>query len=238
LDVVCGGLGDRALGLAQRALRWLRGLREWPPERLDEELIGLLIERKGGRLAGAAHHSPGGGRKTAQVLDLAAGGARAELRDDPRGEQQLQPEREPVGRAGAVGIRVEQHELVGEQREHLGMRLGGFEQPGHGVAGARGRVEGGGVIADLAVSGHRIGARDREQFAAARLKHHADAKERFEPGAEAAPGAADPLRDRAQAAVARCVQVEDSIGFAVADRAQDDRLGLQWRGHRGYLTAQ
>ena len=61
VGMVLGGLGDGPLGLAQGALRRLRSLRQRLPQRGDQELIALLVKRKRGSLAGAAHHAPGGG---------------------------------------------------------------------------------------------------------------------------------------------------------------------------------
>src|SRR5205807_1774305 len=52
------------------------------------------------------------------------------------------------------------------------------------------------------------------------------AEERLEPTAEAAASAPDALRDRADAPASGRVQVQDSIGLAITDRAQHDRLGL------------
>jgi hypothetical protein len=56
-----GGLGDRPLGLSQRAVRSLRRLDERLPEGADQERVALLVEREGSRLARAAHDTSGGG---------------------------------------------------------------------------------------------------------------------------------------------------------------------------------
>jgi hypothetical protein len=67
-----GGLRDRALGLTERELRGIRRLRQRQTEHSDEELVRLLAEREGGRLAGAADDAPGGRREGAEMLDLTA----------------------------------------------------------------------------------------------------------------------------------------------------------------------
>src|SRR5688572_22593356 len=51
VGVVLERLGDGAIGLAQRGLRRLGGLGERPAERADEEVVGVLVEREGARLA-------------------------------------------------------------------------------------------------------------------------------------------------------------------------------------------
>ena len=53
-----------------------------------------------------------------------------------------------------------------------------------------------------------------------------DVRERLEPAAEAGLRLADALRDGADAAAVGRVEVEDAVGLAEADRAEDDGLGL------------
>jgi glutaredoxin 3 len=55
-------------------------------------------------------------------------------------------------------------------------------------------------------------------------------EEGFEPGSEAAASAPHTLGDRADATVVRRVQMQDPVGFAVADRAQDNCFGFQRAG--------
>ena len=71
---------------------------------------------------------------------------------------------------------------------------------------------------------------DRVQLAAALVQHELDVAERLEPGAEAGPRLARALRDRADAAAVEREEMEDAVGLAVADRAQDDRLRLPRAG--------
>ncbi len=94
--------------------------------------------------------------------------------------------------------RAEQGQLVAQQREHLGMRIGGLEQPRDGVAGARRGVERLGVVAQPGVGGDRVDAGDREQLAAALAQQRADMEERLQPRAEAAARAPRALGDRAR----------------------------------------
>ncbi len=87
------------------------------------------------RLAARAHHAAGGGREAAQVIGLAAGRARAQLRREAGGQQQLHPEGERLGAGGRCRVGVEQGELVAEQVVGGPVGLGGVEQAQHGVAG-------------------------------------------------------------------------------------------------------
>ena len=79
-------------------------------------------------------------------------------------------------------------------------------------------------VAQARVAVDRLGARDREQLAAALVEHEVEAEERLEPAAEAAARAPHALGDRADPAAVRGVEVQDPVGLAVADRAQHDRL--------------
>jgi len=82
------------------------------------------------------------------------------------------------------------------------------------------------------VSGDRVGARDGEQLAASFVEHHVQAKVRLQAPAEAALRAAHALGDRGDATAVRRVEMEDPIGLAVAQRAQDDGLGLDGARHQ------
>src|SRR6185503_17091554 len=86
--VVLDGLGDRALGLAQRALGCVGRGGERRAEGAGEELVR--------RLARAADDAAGGAREAREVVLRAAGRARRELRREPGREQQLEAERELV----------------------------------------------------------------------------------------------------------------------------------------------
>ena len=102
--VVLERVGDRPLGLAQRAGVSRRRLGQRPADGVDQEGVRLLGQRERARLAGRAHHAARGAREAAEVLALAARGARGQLRRQAGGEQQLEAEGELVGVAGAVGL--------------------------------------------------------------------------------------------------------------------------------------
>ena len=70
------------------------------------------------------------------------------------------------------------------------------------------------------------GTRDRMQLARALVEQKLDVGERLEPRAEARLRLADAFRDRAHAPAIERVQVEDPVGLAEPERAQDDRLRL------------
>jgi len=72
-------LADRPLGLAERALGCGRRAGQGSAEGLDEEPMGLLVEREGRRLAGQAHHAAGRAGEAGEVLALPARGTGAEL---------------------------------------------------------------------------------------------------------------------------------------------------------------
>ena len=149
----------------------------------------------------------------------------------PAASSSLRRKASPLRGPGLGRVGVEQRQLVGQQAEHLGMGVGGLEQPRDRVAGARGGVERGRVVAQRAVGGDRVDAGHREQVAASLVQDRADVEERLQPGPEAAARAPRALGDRAEPAVRGRVQVQDPVGLAVADRAQHDRLGLQRSGH-------
>src|SRR5947209_10363748 len=104
VSVVLCGLTDRPLGLPQRPLRGGRRLGEGRRESADEESIGLVFDRKPRRLARAAYDAASGCREGAEVLVLAACGARSKLRNDAGSEQQLHSKGKAVGGGGARGV--------------------------------------------------------------------------------------------------------------------------------------
>ena len=79
----------------------------------------------------------------------------ARLRREAGGEQQLQAEGERVGPPGAVGLAVQQRELVGQQVVDAGVRIAVVEDARDGLAGARGAVERAAVLAQARVGGER-----------------------------------------------------------------------------------
>ncbi len=155
--VVLDGLGDGALGLAQRALGRPGSVGQRPSQRSDHEGVGILAERERGPLARGADDPARRAREPAQVVVLAARGAGRELRRQARGEEQLEAERELVGVARARGGSLQEPQLVEQQVEDLRVGLGRLEEPADGVAGARGGVERGRVLAQAGVRPDRVG---------------------------------------------------------------------------------
>ena len=115
MRVVLQRVDDRALGLGEGAGRGVGRGGERAAERGDHERVRLLVEAERVGLARAADDAAGRAGEADEVLALAAGRAAGELGREAGGEQQLQPEGERVGAVGALGLVVEQRELVGEQ---------------------------------------------------------------------------------------------------------------------------
>ena len=130
-----------------------------------------------------------------------------------------------------AAVLVQQRELVGEQAEDLRVRIGGLEQPRDRIAPPRRGIERDRVVAHGPVGGDRIHAGHGEQLAAPLMEHCPDVEERLQARTEPAARAAHALGNRAHASVARGVQVQDAVGLAVANRAQNDGLGLQRSCH-------
>src|SRR5207247_10827902 len=112
--VVLERLRDRAVGLPQGALRCTREVGQRATERLDEEGVGLRVQREGTRLATGADHSARARREGAQALALAARRARREPGCEPRRHEQLQAEGQGLSAGGGLRAAVEQLELVAE----------------------------------------------------------------------------------------------------------------------------
>ena len=74
------------------------------------------------------------------------------------------------------------------------------------------------------VRSKQIDARDGGQLSAALVQMHVDAAERLEPPAEARPGPSRPFRDGADPPPVLREEVEDAVGLAEPERAQDDGL--------------
>ena len=110
------------------------------------------------------------------------------------------------------------------------------EDPGDGLAGPRGGVEGPGVLAQARVGGDRLHRGDREQVAAALVEDEVQAEERLQAPTEPRLRLADPFRDRANAAASRGIQVENAVRFPVPERAQDDAFGFYRSGYRTILS--
>ena len=132
---------------------------------------------------------------------------------------------------------VEQREVAAEQVVGGRVGLGRVEQAQHRVAGAGagGQRRAGGAQPRVAVDGGDAG--HRHQVAAAFVEDEVEAEERLQAAAEARLRFARPLGDRPEAAPRRRVEVEDAVGLAVADAAQDDRLRLDGRsGHESSVA--
>ena len=80
----------------------------------------------------------------------------AELGGEPRGEQQLHPERQRLRTGGGGRIAVEQGQLVAEQVVGGAVGLGRVEQAQHGLARLAGPLERGAVLAERRVGVQRV----------------------------------------------------------------------------------
>jgi hypothetical protein len=158
------------------------------------------------------------------MLPLATRRARRQLRREPGGDEQLQPERELVCERRVARPVLKQAQLVAEQVKHLGMRVAGFEHPRHRITGARRGVQRASVVAQVRVGIDRVRARDRQQVAAAFVELQVDVAEGLQPAAEATARAPHAFGDRADSPPHRGIEVQNAIRFAVAQRAQHNRL--------------
>ena len=128
--------------------------------------------------------------------------------------------------AGAAGS-SSSDEVAAEQVVGGRVGLGRVEQAQHRVAGAGagGERRAGGAQARVAVDGGGLG--HGEQLAAPFVQQQVEPEERLQAAAEARLRPPRALRDRPHPPPLRRVEVEDAVGLAVADAAQDDRLRLQ-----------
>src|SRR5438270_2044192 len=124
VGVVRGRVGDRPLDLTQRPLGGSGRLRQRSTQCPDQEVVGLLVEREGRRLAGLAYDPAGRRGEAAQTLARAAGSAAAELGDYARGQQQLEAKRQSVRGAGVRMVAVQQVQLRQQQLKYLGVWIG------------------------------------------------------------------------------------------------------------------
>jgi hypothetical protein len=83
------------------------------------------------------------------------------------------------------------------------------------------------------VGADEVGAANGLELPAALVQEQLDVAERLQPAAEARARLANALGDRADAPLLERVQVEDAVGLAEADGAEDDRLGLRRAGRHG-----
>ena len=240
VGVMLERLGDRPLGLAQGPIAGLRRPRQGAAQRLDHEPVRLRREPEPTPFAGAAYDPAGGAGEADQLIGLAAARARAELGGEAGGQRQLQPEgqrrRQPRRAVGAaVALErlgaVEDREVAAEQVVGGRVRLLGVAEAQDGVARPRGGAERGAVGAQVRMRLDRVRAGHRRQVAAALVQDQVEAEERLQPPAEARARLANALGDRVDPSPRGAVQVQDPIGLAVADRAQDHRLGLELARH-------
>src|SRR5436305_4100620 len=185
-------LRDRPLRLPERELGSLRCLGERAAERADEEPVGLLAEREGGRLVGTAHDPAGGGGETAQVLGGAARRTRGQLRQETRGQEQLETEGEAVGGTSVADVGAQQGQLVAQQAEHVRVSLRALEQARDGIARERRGLQCCGVIAQSRMSGDRVRARHRVKLATSLVERGANVEERLQASAKPAASAPYP----------------------------------------------
>ena len=223
---------DRPLGLAQRALGCGRAPR--PAAAPSASTRNAWASSSSGKAdaSHALHTTPPAAPEKPPRCSRSPHDAQAdELRREPGGEQQLEPEGELVGaRRARPGRR-----RAARARCRAGGRPRGAGRRSRTGARRR-RRRGRGVERRAPSSRRRAWAAtvsalgDREQVAAALVEHEAQAEERLQAPAEAAARAPHALGDRADAPAVRGVEMQDAVGLAVADRAQHDGLGLQRAG--------
>ncbi len=147
---------------------------------------------------------------------------------------ELEGERERVERRACirdlVGL-VEEVEEAGERLERPLVRLRLAEQAQHRLGPDQPHAEPVRLLARRPVGGDQVDARDGLQLARALVQLEPHVRERLEAGPDAGLRLPDPLRDRADPASLPRVEVEDPIGLAEAQRAQDDRLRLVAAAH-------
>ena len=154
----------------------------------------------------------------------------------PAASSSLSRKASEFARPARAGIAVEQRQFVGQQVVHAGVRVAVVEDPRDGLAGPRGAVQRAGVLAQARVRGDGLGRRHGQEIAAPLIQDEVETEERLEPPTEPRLRLADALRDRAQPAARRGIQMEDAVRFAVAKRAEDDSFGLYRSGYRTILS--
>src|SRR2546423_4548863 len=73
---------------------------------------------------------------------------------------------------------------------------------------------------------HRVRRSHRRQLTSALVEDQVEPEERLQPSTETRSRPSRALRDRADPPARGAVEVQDPVGLAVANAAQDDRLGL------------
>ena len=234
-------LRDRALGLAQSARAGDRG---WASGRPSASTMNSCASPDRGNpprsheaqtTPPASPEKPTSSPASPQRAHEASSGA------NPAAKRQLQPEGERRAEAGgAVGAAepvdrlgpVENRQVAAEQVVGGEVRLLGVAEAQHRVAGARRGPQRRPVGSQVGVRGDRVRRGHRAQIAAALVEDQVEPKERLQPPAEARARLAHALGDRPDPPPRGAVEVQDPIRLAVADAAQDDRLGLELAGPR------
>ena len=122
MRVILERLQDRPLRLGERARRGVGRLGQRAAERADQEVVRVLADREGTRLARRADDAAGGAEKPTRCSASPQPAHAASCGAKPGAEQQLEPERERVGARRAPRVGVEQRELGGEQVEDPSVR--------------------------------------------------------------------------------------------------------------------
>ena len=104
------------------------------------------------------------------------------------------------------------------------MRIAGLEHPRDRIARPAGGVQRAGVVAQPCMGVDRVGARDGQQVAAAFVQLKINVRERLEAPAEPAARSPHALGDCPDASAHRRVDMQDPVGFAVAQRPQHHRF--------------
>src|SRR2546428_1244729 len=137
--------GDRAVDLGERRRLGLWRVLERRAERgrHEGERRGVEREAVAPRAVGADHTARGRGERIADARsDLrAAAGARCKLWHESGREQELQPEREQVGRSSRRGIGVEQLKLAAQQVVGADVGVTLVEEPQYRLACRVSRLE-------------------------------------------------------------------------------------------------
>ena len=157
----------------------------------------------------------------------------AELRRDSGDEQQLEPERERVARdrACAAGSPASNVSSLASSANTSGWASSVSNSRATASQARAAQSSAAALSRSAGARFDRVGAGDRVELAPPWVQGQAHLEERLEPRAEAAAGAPRALGDRRHAAPVDRVEMHDAIRLAVADRAQDDRIGLKGQRH-------
>ncbi len=115
------------------------------------------------------------------------------------------------------------------------MASGRIEQPQHRVAGLGRALERLAPFTQRGVGVDSLGGGHRAEVAATLVQYERDARAGLEPPTEPRASPSNPLGDRADTAAFAGVEMQNAVGLAEADRAQDDRFRLEGPGHQPTL---